>query len=143
MTIPYGPLFPVKILYDNTRGVFQKILGRTKKIFIAGPRKSYNAACTERLKKLDRWFEKLTTYQHDPQINFYYAGIAYEAFIRVWFEQQNLWPLPPKKAFPFIKSRDVRFWKLLRAFSSGQGMKRTRTAKQIIDRIHVIAKKKN
>lgn len=136
LTIPYGPLYPVQVLYDETHGELKKILKRTEKVYRAGPLKSYKEGCAERLQKLDRWKTKIEKHESHPEIQFYYAGYAYEFFIRVWFEQQNLWPLPPAEAFPFIKRQDLQFWKLLNSFTITKGEKCTSLTEKIIKRLH-------
>lgn len=116
-TNPYAPIWPVKILFDDTQGTFEAVMERTKNVFDQSPQAYYQAGCIERKNKLRRWLEKLEKYRDNPEVQFYYAGIAYEALIRVWFEQRNLWPLPPAKALPFIRDHDAEFWKLLKQFS--------------------------
>lgn len=136
LTIPYGPLYPVKVLYDDTQGELKKILKRTEKVYRVGPLKSYPDGCAERLQKLDRWKGKIEKHEEHPEILFYYAGYVYEFFVRVWFEQQNLWPLPPAEAFPVMKKKDPRFWKLLSLFTTADGKGRTSLTDKIIKRLH-------
>lgn len=116
LTIPYGPLFPVRILFDGTHGKLQAILKNTEATFHKGPLVAYPAGCRERVQKLNRWQTKLKKHIKHPDIQFYYAGYAYESLVRCWFEQQNLWPLPPATALPYLKKHDATFWKQLQAF---------------------------
>jgi hypothetical protein len=136
LTIPYGPLHPVQVLLDETHGELKKILKRTEKIYRAGPLKSYKEGCAARLQKLDRWKTKIQKHEDHPEVQFYYAGYVYEFFVRVWFEQQNMWPLPPAQAFPYIKKKDPRFWKLLSAFTTTKGEACTLLTDKIIIRLH-------
>ena len=135
LTIPYGPLFPVKVLFDDTNGVLEKMLERTEKAFHSGPLTLYPEGCAERLQKLNRWRGKLQRYAVDPEVQFYYAGFAYEFFVRVWFEQQNLWPLAPAPALSAIKQEDPAFWNLLRNFTAESGQERVETANTILKKL--------
>ncbi|MEI8103679.1 MAG: nucleotidyltransferase domain-containing protein [Candidatus Moraniibacteriota bacterium] len=133
-TNPYSPVLPVEVLFDDTEGVFDTILKRTKEVYEKGSRVAYSAGCEERLRKLDRWVGKLEKYQDNPEVCFYYTGIAYEAFIRVWFEKRNLWPLPPAQALPFIKEKDPEFWELLSQFSKVSEQELVRIAHAITEK---------
>lgn len=135
LTIPYGPLYPVQVLYDETHGELKKILKRTEKAYRAGPLKAYKDGCAARLQKLDRWRGKIEKHEAHPEVQFYYAGYVYEFFVRVWFEQQNSWPLPPAQALPYIKKKDTHFWKLLSSFTVAKGRARTLLTDKIIKRL--------
>lgn len=115
-TNPYSPVWPIDVLFDDTDGAFDVVLNQTKEVYEKGPLVAYPEGCLERLHKLERWTGKLKKYQDNAEVRFYYAGFAYEAFIRVWFERRNLWPLPPARAIPFIKEIDHDFWVLLNRF---------------------------
>lgn len=134
-TNPYSPVWPVKVLLDNTAGVFDTILKQTEAMYRKGSKFAYPKACEERLRKLDRWIGKLEKYQNHPEVQFYYAGIAYEAFVRVWFEQRNLWPLPPPQALLFIQENDRRFWELLSRFCRLNGRELADEARAIVKQL--------
>lgn len=120
-TIPYGPVWPVKVLFDETDGEFAKILERTKTIYDQGPLLAYPIPCADRLAKLDRWKMKIEQYAGNQEVQFYYAGYIYEFLIRVWFEQQNLWSMPPAQALPYIKEKDSNYWQMLSNFTKTTG----------------------
>ncbi|MFZ1735772.1 MAG: nucleotidyltransferase domain-containing protein [Candidatus Moraniibacteriota bacterium] len=137
-TNPYGPVWPVKVLFDDTDGVFDAILKQTEEVYGKGSKVAYSTGCVERLNKLDRWVGKLEKYKNDFEVRFYYAGIAYEAFVRVWFEQRNLWPLPPAQALPFIRRNDVEFWDLLSGFTRANGRESVDMARAIAKQLQAI-----
>ena len=138
LTIPYGPLWPVKVLYDETNGVFDAILKRTKEKYDQGPLIAYPIGCAERLQKLDRWQGKIERYVDNPAVQFYYAGYIYEFLVRIWFEQQNLWPLPPALAFPYIKEKDPEFAQLVKDFTEVKGEKLVEVTEEIISKIKTL-----
>lgn len=131
-TNPYSPVWPVKVLFDDTDGFFDTILKQTEEVFNKGSKVAYPTGCEERLRKLDRWVGKLEKYRDNPEVQFYYAGIAYEAFVRVWFEQRNLWSLPPAQALPFIREKDPKFWDLLRRLVRVSENELTKTAREVV-----------
>lgn len=135
LTIHYGPIHPFKILLDNTNGVLIDILKRTRDAYQKGPLKLYKSGCKDRLDKTRRLLDKIKHYEKQRDIQFYYAGIFYEFAIRVWFEQQNLWPLPPAEALPHFKKSDLTYWKLLNTFISSKSKKCTHTADLMLKRI--------
>ncbi len=137
-TNPYGPVWPVKVLFDDTDGVFDAILKQTEEVYGKGSKVAYSTGCAERLNKLDRWVGKLEKYKNDFEVRFYYAGIAYEAFVRVWFEQRNLWPLPPAQALPFIRRNDVESWDLLSGFTRVNGRESVDMARAIAKQLQAI-----
>lgn len=137
-TNPYSPVWPVKVLFDDTNGVFNTILKQTEAVYNKGSKVAYPTGCEERLQKLDRWVGKLEKYQDNPEVQFYYAGITYEAFVRVWFEQRNLWPLPPAQALPFIREKDSEFWELLSGFVKMNGQELATGARVIAGRLQTV-----
>lgn len=137
-TNPYSPVWPVKVLFDDTDGVFDAVLKQTEEVCQKGPKVVYPTGCEERLHKLDRWIGKLEKYRDNPEVQFYYTGIAYEAFIRVWFEQRNLWSLPPAQALPFIRENDSEFWELLGGFVNMNGRELADAARMITGRLQVV-----
>lgn len=140
LTIPYGPLWPAKVLFDDTNGIFEKILGRTKTTYEIGPLKAYSIGCAERLQKLERWRGKMEKYKNEPEIQFYYAGYIYEFLVRIWFEQQNLWSEPPARALPLIKDKDLEFWKLLSGFGSTKGGEQSEITNKIVEKLYSLNK---
>ncbi len=137
-TNPYSPVWPVKVLFDDTDGVFNTVLKQTKEVYDKGSKVSYPTGCEERFRKLNRWIGKLEKYQDNPEVQFYYAGIAYESFMRVWFEQRNLWPLPPEQALRFIQENDLEFLGWLRKFSKESGQDRLKVAYDIMGRFQSV-----
>ncbi len=135
LTIPYAPLFPVKVLFDNTNGELSKVMGRTEKAFKKGPFKLYHTACKKRIEKLDRQLGKLKKYQGIPEVQYYYAGIFYEFAIRIWFEQKNQWPLPPGEALPLFKIQDNWYYQNLKKFSVSQGKESVKLGQKIVRRL--------
>ncbi len=134
-TFPYGPVWPVKVLFDETGGEFAKILERTKTIYDQGPLVAYPIPCADRLVKLDRWKMKIEQYSGNQEVQFYYAGYIYEFLIRVWFEQQNLWPRPPAQALPYIAEKDSDYAKMLSDFTKTSGDDLARLTGIMVERL--------
>lgn len=82
LTIPYGPLWPVKVLYDETNGVFDAILKRTKEKYDQGPLIAYPIGCAERLQKPIVGKEKLSAMSTILKSSFTMLGI----FTNFWSE---------------------------------------------------------
>jgi hypothetical protein len=135
LTNPYGPLFPVVILYDATHGVLDSMLRKTQAIHNKGPRKAYPIGCAERREKLLRWVEKLAKHEASPEMSLYYSGIAFEALVRVWFEERNLWPLPPTQAFAFIARKDRSYSRLLSKFATATEADRPKLAAKLTSQV--------
>lgn len=118
LTIPYGPLWPVKILSDDSEGKLQKVLTKTEEDFMRGPLVLHTGGILGRFERLDSWRRKMEKYRNNPIVEFYYAGFFYEIAIRLWFEIRNRWPLTPSEGLPVIKEEDREFYELLVSFTS-------------------------
>ncbi|MCU0660194.1 MAG: nucleotidyltransferase domain-containing protein [Candidatus Pacebacteria bacterium] len=139
-TIPFGPLWPVKVLYDDTQGVFDQILKRTKDVYELGPLVTYSNGCRERLDKLERWKGKIGKYKTNSEVQFYYAGIIFEFAIRVWFEQQNIWPLTPSLAVPYIREKDSKFADMISSFVNQKGESLVLLTNEIVNHLRSLRK---
>lgn len=124
LTIPYGPLWPVKVLLDNSQGKLQKLLTKTQEDFDKGPLALYTGGISGRFERLDSWRGKIEKYGDNPMVEFYYAGIFYEIAIRLWFEVRNKWPLTPSEGLPVIEAEDKEFYDLLVSFMSSGSSER-------------------
>jgi len=118
LTIPYGPLWPIKVLLDNSNGKLQEVLAKTKEDFSKGPLTLYNEAVNGRFERLDSWKRKIEKYGDNPMVEFYYAGFFYEIAIRLWFEVRDRWPLTPSEGLLIIEIEDKEFYDLLVLFMS-------------------------
>lgn len=98
----------------------------------------YAASCEERLQKLDRWLGKIKKFEDNTEVQFYYAGYIYEFLIRVYFEQQNLWPFPPDQAFVYIKEKDAAFFDLLSRFAKVKGSELSLLAEKIVKKLRLL-----
>jgi hypothetical protein len=132
LTIPTGPLWPIKVILDNSHGRLENVLSATKDMFNAGPFNLHKNAVLTRLQKLDSWNRKIEKYHTDPMVEFVYAGIFYEVSIRVWFEIRDMWPKAPVEALPIIKEKDIDFYNSLSAFVASSSNERSRHSEYIL-----------
>lgn len=138
LTNPYKPLWPVKILLDSTAGVLNKVLQNTKAEYDKGPLIAYAEGCEDRLRKLQRGVHKIRKYENDRQVQFHYLTYNYHFLIRSWFEQHNLWPLPPREALPYIQEHDEDFWDLLNNIMDSRGKELSNYVEQAVKKIELI-----
>jgi len=136
LTIPSGPLLPVKILFDNSNGNLQLLLDQTEEAFKKGPMVLYKNSVLERFEKLISWQRKIKKYQDHPMVEFFYAGIFYEFAIRAWFELQNKWSVSPAEAISYIKDNDKRFFELLNNFTKYNSTKRLEFTEKIMEKLN-------
>ncbi|MDB5194733.1 MAG: polymerase subunit beta [Parcubacteria group bacterium] len=142
LTIPYGPLWPVKVLLDNSDGKLLQVLAKTEEDFGKGPLTLYSEAVSGRFERLDSWRRKLEKYGDNPMVEYFYAGFFYEIAIRLWFEVRNRWPLTPAEAFPLIQSEDKGFYDLLASFMTSNPKERIKFAEVILGNLNVLRKSK-
>ena len=135
LTNAYAPLFPVKVLFDESDGALDHLLTQTETAHVLGPMKGYAKGCSMRMQKLLRKYEKMEKYTADPDVQFFYLGEFHALAVRLWFERQNIWPLPPKTAFASIRKDSPEFAVLLHELSVSSALDRLRIAKQILERI--------
>jgi len=70
-----------------------------------------------RLKKiLNRYIQKSLT-RNTEGLSFYHLSLFYQMSLRVWFQVQKLWPLPPYEALPFIQAHDNEFYIYMKTIS--------------------------
>lgn len=124
LTIPYGPLWPVKVLLDNSQGKLANVLTKTEEVYKEGPRVLYAKGISYRFVMLESWRRKIEKYGGNPMVEFYYAGFFYEIAIRLWFEVRNKWPLTPSEGLPVIEVEDKEFYDLLVSFMSSNSSDR-------------------
>lgn len=133
--IPFGPVWPNTVLYDASEGEFAQVLKKTLAVYNQGPRNAYPEGCAQRLTKLKRWKHKMEVYVKREEVQFYYVGYVYELALRVWFEQQNLWPLTPVKAIPYIQERDTEFYQHLQSLIHRSPSDKVKAVEGIIEKI--------
>lgn len=136
LTIPYSPLWPVKILLDESQGRLSRVLEKTEEDFGKGPLTLYNKGISGRFQRLDSWKRKIERYNDNPLVEFFYAGAFYEFALRLWFEAQNRWPLTPAEALPAIQAEDKEFYDLLNSFISSNSKERIRFTKEILGKLN-------
>lgn len=140
LTSPFGPLWPMKVLYERNEGNAQTLIALNKNEYENGPLHSkYKESCVKRFNKLQQWEYKVNRYSDDVFVQFYYAGVFYEFAIRSWFEMRNRWPQSPPRALRFFKENDAVFLQLLSDFVSNDGKERGAIARVIIDHIDDMA----
>lgn len=83
LSIPYGPLWPLKVLLNNSQGRLQKVLAKTEEDFGKGPLVLPTGGISGRFERLDSWKRKIEKYNDNPMIEYYYAGFFYEIAIRL------------------------------------------------------------
>jgi len=135
LTIPSGPLWPIKILLDKSDGRLSKVMAKTEQDFRKGPLTLYKNSVIERFKKLDSWKRKIEKYADNPMVEFFYAGVFYEFTIRAWFELQNKWSLSPSEAISHIKENDLEFYELLSSFTLLTSNKRPEITKTVLKKL--------
>lgn len=136
LTIPYGPLWPVKVLLDNSNGRLSQVLTKTEEDFGKGPVVLYKEAINGRFERLDSWRRKIEKYGDNPMVEFYYAGFFYEIAIRLWFEVRNKWPLTPSEGLPVIQTEDKEFYDLLVSFLSSNSSDRLRYTESLFQKLN-------
>lgn len=136
LTIPSGPLWPLKVLLDSSEGRLQKLLTKTEEDFSKGPLTLYRSGVLERFEKLDSWRMKIEKYGDNPMVEFFYAGVFYEFAIRAWFELQDKWSLAPAEAIAVIQSEDKVFYELLTSFISLNSSGRIVSTEAILNRLN-------
>jgi len=132
---PYGPLWPAKVLLDQSKGKLQKVLNKNEEDFNKGSLALYREAIVKRLKQLESWKRKMDKYAENSMVEFFYAGIFYEIAIRLWLEGRNKWSLPPSEALPIIQNEDKEFYDLLSLFTSTSPIQRISITKDILERL--------
>ncbi|MEX0919223.1 MAG: nucleotidyltransferase domain-containing protein, partial [Parcubacteria group bacterium] len=135
LTIPYGPLWPVKVLLDNSEDKLSQVLIKTKEDFGKGPLTLYREAVNGRFERLDSWKRKIGKYGDNSMVEFYYAGFFFEIAIRLWFEVRDRWPLTPSEAFPLIQKEDKEFYDLLASFMSSSSLDRLSYTESIYQKL--------
>jgi predicted nucleotidyltransferase len=141
LTNPYKPLWPVKILFDDTNGALDKILKNTKAKYDEGPLQAYSNGCEDRLRQLQRGAGKVNRYKNDPNIQFYYLTYSYYFLIRSWFEQHNLWPMSPAEAMVYISKEDKEFYNLLTKIMNSRGKELSDYVGQAVKKIESLNQK--
>lgn len=136
LTLPYGPLWPVKVLLDNSEGKLSPVLAKTKEDFNKGPLTLYREAVSGRFERLDSWKRKIEKYADNPMLEFFYAGFFYEIAIRLWFEVRNRWPLTPAEAFPIVEAEDKEFYDLLVSFMTANPSDRLGYTESILEKLN-------
>ena len=135
LTIPFGPLWPVKILYNASGERLQNLLKVTEEAHKKGPMDLYKDSVLERFQKLNRWQKKLVKYSNEAMVEFFYAGVFYEFAIRAWFELQNKWPLSLSEAISIIKEKDNEFFIVLQSFITAGADKRISIAEEALKKL--------
>jgi predicted nucleotidyltransferase len=143
LTNPYKPLWPVKILLDNTDGVLDKVLANTKAKYDEGPLRVYSEGCSDRLRQLQRGVHKVKKFENDVQIQFYYLTYGYYFLIRSWFEQHNVWPMPPADGLYYIQEHDKDFWNLLNKIMDSRGEELSDYIKLAVQKVESVNQDKN
>ncbi len=133
LTIPYGPLWPVKVLLDNSGGKLSLLLVKTEENFNKGPFTLYREAVLGRFERLDSWRRKIEKYGGNPMVEYFYAGFFYEIAIRLWFEVQDRWSLTPAEALPIIQNEDKEFYDLLASFVSSSSSERIKFTETLLN----------
>ena len=135
LTLPYAPLWPIRVLLDNSEGRLQKVLNKTEEDFGKGPLTLYSEAVSGRFERIDSWKRKIEKYRDNPMVEYFYAGFFYEIAIRLWFEVRDRWPLTPAEGLPLIRSEDIEFYELLVSFVSSIPSKRIKSATVILEKL--------
>ncbi len=135
LTIPSGPLWPLKVLLDNSGEKLSKLLKQTEENYHKGPLILYRDLVLDRLGKLESWERKMNRYADNPQVEFWYTGAFYELAIRLWLEFQNKWSLPAAEVLEVIKNDDEKFYNLLTKFLSSDSLHRQEVTQQIFKRV--------
>lgn len=138
LTIPTGPLWPIRVLSDSSQGKLEKVLRTTEEYFRKGPMILYKDKVLGRLQKLDSWKRKIEKYADTPMVEFVYAGVFYEIAIQVWLELQNTWSLAPVEALSIIQEKNQGFYDSLNSFMSSSSLERFKHAETILNALEML-----
>jgi hypothetical protein len=128
----FGPVHPIKVLYDRSNGQLNNLLGVTQIAYDKGPLKIQPEICTLHMRVIERTLEKLEKYQNNKELAFYYKGMFLRSFLTVWFEQQNMWERSPVLALAFIKENSEHVYLELKQLIDSSGEKSVQVAKKLI-----------
>lgn len=134
-SIPYGPLYPSKVLFAKSEERAKELIKRTKEAYNQGPLDLYKDSVMSRFSKLTRWLGKIKQNVDNPLVEFFYAGYFYEVCLRAWFEVQNKWPVSPKQGLEKIKDDDPDFYDLLESFHKSSSKNRLQIAMDILEKL--------
>jgi predicted nucleotidyltransferase len=137
LTIPTGPLWPIKVVFDESQGKLGKVLSLTEEYFNKGPFTLYKESVLGRFDKLDSWKRKIEKHANNPMVEFWYAGVFYEFAIRIWFELRNRWSLSPTEAIQIIQEEDKSFYDLLASFVSVNSIERPKYTRDILSALEI------
>jgi predicted nucleotidyltransferase len=136
LTIPTGPLWPIKVVFDRSEGRLEKLLEKTKENFLEGPWIQHKELILERMQKMDSWKRKMEKYVTNPMVEFVFAGVFYEIAIQTWCEVHDMWSQSPAEALPIIEEKEKSFYDMLSGFVSSSGSQRVGCAEAILERLN-------
>lgn len=113
------PVRDIKVLYDNSNGLVDRIIERTRKAYEAGPSPLIPRTRELYRKILTKYIRKAESRGDQPETIFFATSQFFIFAVRYWFEVQQLWPRPIYEAMPFIEDSGTEFAKHLRELIDG------------------------
>ncbi len=135
LTTAIKPLWPVKVLFDESGGVLDKVLKINEEALKQGPLFLYKKGILRRYAILLRRQSKIEKHKEDKEFQLIFSADVMELPIRLWFELQNEWALPADKAIVIMEEKDPEFRKVLGDLCEDDTVKRIRASQQLIEKI--------
>lgn len=131
----FGPVNPIRVLFDGSNGRLQQLLQATKDAYEKGPLMLQPDECTYHVRSLNRNIAKIKKHEAEPEVQFYYKSKFYEFFIKVWFERQNKWVPSPAQGLKIMSTDAPEAFALLRKFVPSSGANATEIARQLASQV--------
>lgn len=135
LTTAIKPLWPVKVLLDDSNGRMEQVLSINREALKKGPMFLYKEGINRRFNVLLRRQTKIKKYENAMEAQLIFAGAFLESAVRLWFELQNEWPMPVDKAMPIISKRDSRFGALLNDLCENNTQKRISLSEELVQKL--------
>lgn len=131
----FSPIVTLRVLYDNSKGGFAKVLKRTQSDYNKGPLVAWKESYRGGIKTLNRQIERIEKYENFPEIQFIYTSVFYEFVLAAYFERRNQWTPHPRAIFEYLKKNDKRMLSLLKKLRTAEGKSATTLAKTILKHV--------
>jgi len=129
------PKTSLQILYDESKGAFNKVLTKTEKAFLKGPLALWNDEYKDRIITLERLIDKILKYEQRTEVQYMYASAFYEFASQAYFETRNMWTPTPIETFNYFQKNDKRMLMLMSGLRTSDGAMSTKTARLLLKHI--------
>lgn len=103
------PVRDIKVLYDNSGGVIDRIVQRTMETYEKGPPPLTPRKRALYRKILTKYIRKCEARGDQPEVVFFAASQFFISAVRYWFEVREMWPHPIHEAMSIIQEKDAPF----------------------------------